>query len=760
MSLFGAMALTPLLVLGCGGPGSETGAGGTTTTGTTSTSCSPGSVQGPTGACMPVGIQGCADMFLEDDNLCHPTIEKCPAGTIPKFDEGCVPVGVPGCSPDLAEDGMCAASLTKCPEGTFPIPQEGCRPIDGPDGCGDGTWGDLVEAMGDVHVDQGAPAGGSGTRAAPYQSIAEALLAVSAGGRVVIAAGTYDEPIVLQDSIEVVGRCPSMVKITGSQDVSGIVAAVALVQADGAAVRSITVEGHPVLSRNSKGATIDGLVVQKSVGAGIWALGGQTTVTHTWIDGTGSGPETGDLADGVQVGSHADLTIAHSAVTSSQRISLALSGTGTAVHVEDSLFEQPLAGAGDRVGIMADSKATMDIVNSVVTAARQVGIGVFGPGTAVSITGCEVRDTRAMAERGIGIAAVDGSVVNVLGSVISRSNYVGFQAAYGALATLDSVLVTGTGNDPNNTDPSGTAIDVQLGATLNVLRSAVSDSAGSGINVYDPGTVFRLEASAVERSNLMQPDPTVAENAIVWSGAALTASGSFFSKSGRLGLLVADPGTTATLDHCLFEKTVPDIQGKWGVAMAVVTGGRSESTASAFVANAFSAVQVQDAGSTWISTGDYLAGEVESARGALILSGASASLSGSVLRDQHGFGIFVYEANASLSGCSIDSVRPLDVSLADQTYEGVADGLIAQAQSKVDVSDLAVDDCARAALLFDDSTGSLAGTSTAGGRFGLVLQGAVQPAVSEDNAFRGTEKDIVTGGDLSVPSAPLPVPGQ
>jgi hypothetical protein len=45
-----------------------------------------------------------------------------------------------------------------------------------------------------------------------------------------------------------------------------------------------------------------------------------------------------------------------------------------------------------------------------------------------------------------------------------------------------------------------------------------------------------------------------------------------------------------------------------------------------------------------------------------------------------------------------------------------------------------------------------------GGRFGLVLQGDEKPTLGADNTFRGTEKDIVTGGDLSVPDAPLPIP--
>jgi len=64
------------------------------------------------------------------------------------------------------------------------------------------------------------------------------------------------------------------------------------------------------------------------------------------------------------------------------------------------------------------------------------------------------------------------------------------------------------------------------------------------------------------------------------------------------------------------------------------------------------------------------------------------------------------------------------------------------------------------ALLFDDSTGSVSGTRIANGRFGLVLQGNLKPTLGADNRFEGTEKDIVTAGDLPVPDKPAPIPTQ
>jgi len=84
--------------------------------------CPSGSIAQPDGTCMPVGIQGCAEVFLGPDHLCHPSMAKCAdhPGTIPKFDEGCVPVGIQGCAKLFMEDdGLCHPTMAKCPAGTI-----------------------------------------------------------------------------------------------------------------------------------------------------------------------------------------------------------------------------------------------------------------------------------------------------------------------------------------------------------------------------------------------------------------------------------------------------------------------------------------------------------------------------------------------------------------------------------------------------------------------------------------------------------------
>jgi hypothetical protein len=341
---------------------------------------------------------------------------------------------------------------------------------------------------------------------------------------VVIAAGTYDEPVLIQDAIEVVGRCPSMVKVTGSLDFGGVTAAIVLDQVDGAGVRRLEVSGSQILSLSSKDVTIDGVVVRGAVLGGILLQGGQMTVTHTWVHDTLTDPVTGDFGDGVDANNHAQLTIEHSAITASRRLSLYLSSKTTIAHVEDSLIEPVLAptDVGLRLGILTNAKATLELVNSVVTGVRGKGISVGSADTKGSILHSEVRDTLAQegtGEFGDGVVVFDAASVDITGSVLFRNRRVGLFANTGAVATLDATLVTRTATDPGNLNPDGTAVVVQEGSTVTVRRSVISDNGGNGLSAGIGGAVVHLESSTVERSSLSQVNPLAVSGAYVAKGA-------------------------------------------------------------------------------------------------------------------------------------------------------------------------------------------------------------------------------------------------
>src|SRR4051812_35623373 len=83
-----------LLAPACGGGGTSSSSTGTGGGGGGAAPCAPSQVTAADGTCFDVGLRGCAAVFVDQDGVCRPSLDKCPAGKLPKFDVGCVDVGI------------------------------------------------------------------------------------------------------------------------------------------------------------------------------------------------------------------------------------------------------------------------------------------------------------------------------------------------------------------------------------------------------------------------------------------------------------------------------------------------------------------------------------------------------------------------------------------------------------------------------------------------------------------------------------------
>ena len=92
-----------------------------------------------------------------------------------------------------------------------------------------------------------------------------------------------------------------------------------------------------------------------------------------------------------------------------------------------------------------------------------------------------------------------------------------------------------------------------------------------------------------------------------------------------------------------------------------------------------------------------------------------------------------------------------------ETYEGIADGLVVGFGSTVDVAHTLIAQVPRAAILYHESEGSLLGVHATGGLVGLMLQGQPRPDWDDSNVFAGGDQAIVGDGNLPIPGAP-PLP--
>ncbi|MBM4360522.1 MAG: hypothetical protein FJ096_20645, partial [Deltaproteobacteria bacterium] len=413
--------------------------------------CPVGQARGFGDACAPLGIQGCADVFLDAEGLCRPALERCNAGRIPKFDEGCIAVGVPACHATFVDaEGTCAPKLDACPPNTFPLPGEGCVPIDGPDGCGDGAWGSLADEPGTTWVDPGAPEGGDGTRDLPLRTLAEGLAKAAPGGRVALAAGTYAEPAVIDKPVELVGRCASMVRIEGTTPFSG--GPVTMFVSKLTSKESVTVRGVTLGSQGS------GLVTNARV-----------TLDNVGVDGAaGFGV--------VVIGDESDVVLRRTLVRNTQATSPDYPGRGA----------------------MVLDGGSLTVIESALLGNRDMGLYASDAGTRLTLT-------RSLATRtlghtkdeldGQGLHVTTGAEAEVQDSTLDRNRIQAVDVQHGASLRLVRSLVSRT--NPTSDGGHGRGLSVDTGASALIEASAFLENGKVSVLAM-AGQSLRLDASLVD----------------------------------------------------------------------------------------------------------------------------------------------------------------------------------------------------------------------------------------------------------------------
>jgi hypothetical protein len=520
--------------------------------------CPAGSLPDPSGACIPVGIQGCVDRFLSSDGLCRPAVDACPRGTIPKHDEGCVPVGIAGCAAMFVDPGgHCRPARDKCPAGTFPLPTEGCVPLDGPAGCGTGTWGAIADGPNTIWVDPSYAGGdGDGSKQKPLTTIAAALTSVPSGGRIALAAGKYDESAIITKPLEIVGRCPSMVSIVRPTPTG--LAIVEVRKAEQVILRSLRITGpaYGVDVLTTKVAMHHVHVAASRV-YGVYAHHkAEVSLDHCLIEDTKS--EAGSAGLGLYAYG-ATATITASALIGNRDVSLLVEGSNSSVKVERSLISdtQPQGSQQGGSGIWAKLGATVSLLDSAVLASHESGILVFD-GAKLGLERSEIAGTKpqkATNEEGIGIG-VDGSVAKIIASSIVDNHHFGLVASSApASVYLERTLIADT--KPQASDGQfGDGVFAYKGVQATIVASAIARNhrLGLGFTHADAkGDTQAIVSGSVIVDTAPLSDGSFGVGAFSGIGAKLELKASFVSGSHTAGVLVL--GGRLDMNGSLVERT-------------------------------------------------------------------------------------------------------------------------------------------------------------------------------------------------------------
>jgi hypothetical protein len=532
----------------------------------------------------------CVAGELDVDGRCIaaglPADAPCMPAEVPDDSGSCIPAGVAParCAQGFTPDGEagCEAVLpaSPCEPGQMAIPGEtACRDI-AP--CGSGTWGDIPVDDATEYVDVSYTGGSSqGTALEPWITIGDAVAAAAPGALIAVAAGTYQEDVLIfEKAARLWGRCPQLVEVASLGEQS---AAVGVVLADGAEVRGIAIRG-PGLGLGVSGAQdlvvdsvwihdagaraieistsagpasvhFENVLLEDNVEIGIFLSGSQATVAKsvirdTMFDASGNTGRGISIQDSAEHGP-ATLAVSDSVIERNRDAGLFVAGSNATVERTVIRGTEPDSDGGGR-GILAQPGATpstLDVVGSLID--QNTEAGVYVSGTNAQLDATVVRGTRATEAgeygRGIEASPSDGAPTELVvrGSLVRDNAEIGVLVGGASQATVEGTVIRDTRPAADGNRGIGIKLQSDAGGrpTLSLRSSLLLHNREYGIDVDSAtatiessivGETFRTEAGELGLGILVR------------TGSDAVVRGSVVENVHDLGVLVE--GSSATVE--------------------------------------------------------------------------------------------------------------------------------------------------------------------------------------------------------------------
>jgi hypothetical protein len=462
--------------------------------------------------------------------------------------------GVVGFAPDIPwlADGVPPLAFTPCPEGWHEVADEGgpttCHPYP-PDGpaedcatgeahfpgepgcrligraCPEGDWADGLPADDTVIFVKPEEVGGDGSRDAPFGSLSEVPWDVrGVGWTVALAKGRHDGELPLRDGIVVEGACAAETILTGvGVDVGGAVVRVTRA-GEAATLRNVSIVDSPVpgvILRRGR-LVVEGMVISGAAGSGVTSL-------------------------------ESSVLVLRDVVITSTRPTAPL--TGRAIHAE----------LGGRV----------EADRLIASGNRDVGVSASGAGSSVTLRDAVVRDTDVRTTDDTGgraFSAQFGARIDAERVLLTRNHGTSvFLGAEDTIVTLRDVVVSDTMPEPSG--DNGRGLGVQEGGRVEAERVVFSSSREVGLFATGIGTSVSLLDVVVRNTASRELDGDFGRAVMVQDGARLESTRLLVERAGDGGILLASPGTEATLlDTAVRSIDGREVDGMFGYGMLAQEG--------------------------------------------------------------------------------------------------------------------------------------------------------------------------------------------
>jgi len=426
--------------------------------------------------------------------------------------------------------------------------------------CSADEWAEALPATGVLYVRAGAGPGGSGTRAAPFGRIRDAVAAAAAGDTVALGRGAYDEVLTVRSNVTLRGACvaETILSFSIASDGAGVV------QLTGSTPRleNLTITGpRPgLLVEGGADAQLEDVLID---GASLYGLGvfgsGRLTAQNLVVRNTHGSALDGSSGRGITLESGGTLVLAQAVVERNRETGALAVGDGTLMRLTNVVFRETRAFGPESDGFGAAFGARVEGTGVLVERNPGIGVYVDDEGSTVELTHAVFRHN-ALTQVQVGLA---GALRISRGLLTAGGEDAFLVGGTGSQILLEHVLVS---------EQAGRGINIQDSASAEIRRALFRGNDGTALRVAGP------EGPGAPAASLVAGDVVVASNAgrglLVQDGGAATMTRALLDDNEGTGVSVLSPDSTATLEDLVIQNTRRAPADQYGRGLEVGDGAQ------------------------------------------------------------------------------------------------------------------------------------------------------------------------------------------
>jgi len=371
--------------------------------------------------------------------------------------------------------------------------------------------------------------------------------------------------------------------------------------ADRIIIRDTLVAGNDdiapgIIAATGASADISGSVVERSIAAGVSILDADTAlylrgsiVRETALD------LQGEYGEGISIAGGATATVSTTIIEQNSSVGIAAAEPETEMLLQHSVVKDTLSGGiiAMGVGVVAEDGADVAVVDSVVERSSGAGLFISGLDTQAVIERSIVRNTlSAQGEAAVGVEVVQQGTCVILDSLLSDNAGYGLDLAEpGSVATMIGSTVRGTSTDYEEIVTAG--IMASDGSRLSLSNCLLEANTGFGVAIWDAATEGTMAGCAIRDTAGSIPPNGAGCGVVATFDSFLTVSASLIEENMTSGLLVTY-GTEAVLEGVVVRNTREGPYHVAGYGISVLMGAEAFISRSLVEQNTYAGIGIID----------------------------------------------------------------------------------------------------------------------------------------------------------------------